>query len=139
MSKFYAELDGIDRVMSKLNKLNNIQQDSTKIVNSLNAQATNAMKYNTAAAGFPNSSQSCTFDMDGGFGEVGYKGKGNFNNWKELWYQHWGYMQYYYGRPLHYKTVVHVGVFDEIRHLTIQDIKPVLERRVQQYIRDIIK
>lgn len=136
MSNFYAELEGIDKVLSKLAKLQNIDKNSPELIQSINREAMESMSRNTSSQGFPKSSQSCGFKMDGKFGEVGYFTK--FDDWKELWFQNFGYMQYYYGKPLHYKTVVHVGVFDEIRHLTINDIKPVLERRVQQYLHNII-
>ena len=84
MSNFYAELEGIDKVLSKLAKLQNIDRNSPELIQSINREAMESMARNTSSQGFPKSSQSCGFKMSGKFGEVGYFTK--FNDWKELWF-----------------------------------------------------
>ncbi len=134
-NSFYCELNGLDSALKKISKIQNM--DGSKPLQEIAEEASQSLKANTASAGFVKSSQSCkVVAKKGKYLDVGYSS--DFNAWKELWYQHWGYAQWAWGRPTGYKTTVHVGVFDEIRHMTIQEVKPVLERRVQQYLRQII-
>lgn len=134
MSSFYCELEGLDRVMNKLNKIQNM--DTSTVLNTIADESTKTLRSNTSSGGFPKSSQSCKVVNKGNkYMEIGYKG--SFDNWKELYFHNFGYMQYYYGRPLGYKTVVHVGCWDNIKHMTIEQVRPVLERRVREYLKTL--
>ena len=137
-SGWYAEIEGLQDLISKLSRLENLKVDD--VLEATAEEGTRSLQANTASAGFPKSSQSVDIHKNqyGGKGvSIGYEG--NFDAWKELYFHHYGYQLYYFGHKTNKHITCHVGVFDEIKHLTIQEIQPVLEKRLKQRIHEILR
>lgn len=139
-SGWYAEIEGLQDLITKLTKLE--QLNVQDVLDTTAEEGTKILQANTASAGFPKSSQSVDiheskYTKSGKSVSIGYKG--DFDNWKELYYHHHGYQLYYFGHKTNKHITCHVGVFDEIRHLTVQQIQPVLEKRVKQRIHEILR
>ena len=137
-SGWYADIEGLQDLISKLTRLENLKVDD--VLETVAEEGTQVLQANTASAGFPKSSQSADIHKKqyGGKGvAIGYEG--DFDSWKELYFHHLGYQLYYFGHKTNKHITCHVGVFDEIRHLTIQELQPVLEKRLKQRIHEILR
>lgn len=141
MSNFYCKVEGLDEVMRKLEKLQDL--DAQQVINDIANEGKNVVQTNTASAGFPESSQETgIYNKGKNTVEVGFSD--NFEVWKPLWYNNFGFRIHYQGRDgkTHFngKTyTLHVGVFDEIRAISIQKLAPILKARMKRYIDSQIK
>lgn len=137
-SGWYAEIEGLQDLITKLSRLENLKVDD--VLETVAEEGTRSLQANTASAGFPKSSQSVDIHKKqyGGKGvSIGYEG--DFNSWRELYFHNFGYDLYYFGKKTGKHITCHVGVWDEIKHLTIQEIQPVLEKRIKQRIHEILR
>lgn len=135
---WYAEIEGLQDLITKLSRLENLKVDD--VLETVAEEGTRSLQVNTASAGFAKSSQSVDIHKNqyGGKGvSIGYEG--DFDNWKELYFHTYGYQLYYFGHKTNKHITCHVGVWDEIKHLTIQEIQPILEKRVKQRIHEILR
>lgn len=141
MSNFYCKVEGLDEIMRKLEKLQDL--DASQVLQDIAKEGKNVVQAETASAGFPQSSQE-TGIYNKGKNSIDVGFSNNFEVWKPLWFHHWSYRIHYQGRDgkTHYtgKTyTLHVGVFDEIRSISIQKLAPVLKARMKRYIDSQIK
>ena len=137
-SGWYADIEGLQDLISKLTRLENLKVDD--VLETVAEEGTQVLQANTASAGFPKSSQSADIHKKqyGGKGvAIGYEG--DFDSWKELYFHHHGYQLYYFGHKTNKHITCHVVVFDEIIHMTIQELQPVLEKRLKQRIHEILR
>lgn len=141
MSNFYCKVEGLDEVMRKLEKLQDL--DASTVLNDIANEGKNVVQTNTANAGFPESSAE-TGIYHKGKNTVSVGFSGNFEGYKPLWFNNFGFRIHYQGRDgkTHYtgkNYVLHVGCWDEIRSISIQQLAPVLKTRMQRYIDSQIK
>ena len=137
-SGWYAEIEGLQDLISKLSRLEHMKVDD--VLETVAEEGTRSLQANTASAGFVKSSQSVDIHKNqfGGKGvSIGYEG--DFDAWKELYYHNFGYDLVYMGKKTHKHITCHVGVWNDIKHLTIQEIQPILEKRIKQRIHEILR
>lgn len=141
MSNFYCKVEGLDEVLRKLEKLQDL--DAQQVINDIAKEGKNVVQAETAAKGFPESStETGIYHKGKNSVDVGFSG--NFEGYKPLWYHNFGYRIHYQGRDgkTHFngKTyVLHVGCWDEIRSVSIEKLAPVLKARMKRYIDSQIK
>lgn len=141
MSNFYCKVEGLDEVLRKLEKLQDL--DASQVLQDIANEGKNVVQTETAAKGFPESStETGIYHKGKNTVEVGFSD--NFEVWKPLWFHHWSYRIHYQGRDgkTHFngKTyVLHVGCWDEIRSVSIEKLAPVLKARMKRYIDSQIK
>lgn len=141
MSNFYCKVEGLDEVMRKLEKLQDL--DASQVLQDIANEGKNVVQAETANAGFPESSQE-TGIYNKGKNSVDVGFSGNFEGYKPLWYHHFGYRIHYQGRDgkTHFngKTyTLKVGCWDEIRSISIEKLAPKLKQRMKRYIDSQIK
>lgn len=143
MSNFYCKVEGLDEVMQKLLKLQDL--DARAVLRDIAEEGRKVVQAETAKAGFPESSQETGIyharksknSIAVGFSE-------NFEGYKPLWFHNFGYRIHYKGRDgkTHFngKTyTLHVGCWDEIRSISIEQLAPVLKARVKRYLDSQLK
>ena len=141
MSNFYCKVEGLDEVLKKLEKLQDL--DAQQVINDIAREGQTVVQANTASAGFPESSQE-TGIYHKGKNTVSVGFSGNFEGYKPLWFHNFGYRIHYKGRDgkTHFngKTyTLHVGCWDEIRSISIEKLAPILKRRMQKYLEQQLK
>ena len=141
MSNFYCKVEGLDEVMRKLEKL--LDLDASQVLQDIAKEGQAVVKSETAAAGFPESSKE-TGIYNKGKNSIDVGFSGNWENYRALWVHNFGYRIHYQGRDgkTHFTGrtyTLHVGVFDEIRSISIQKLAPVLKARMKRYIDSQIK
>lgn len=134
-----AEIKGLDALIRKLSNLQNLE--TSNILETLEEPAKDIIQEGIAAAGFEKSSQYVTGTRKNKNSiSVGLTSEsGTFNQWKEAYFHHYGYNLVAWGKRTNKHIVVHVGYFDEVRHMAIEEIGPFLEIRVQQEINKILR
>lgn len=142
MSSWYAEMKGLNSVLRKLQQLENI--NTSEILDMVKDETQKMVKQGIASNGFQKSSNYVTVTKEGGGKstniKVGLQGEsGSFDNWKEAYYHHYGYNLVAWGNKTNKRITVHVGYFDNVRSMTINQVKPILVRRAQERIRNIIR
>ena len=142
MSSWYAEMKGLNSVLRKLQQLENI--NTSEILDMVKDETQKMVKQGIASNGFQKSSNYVTVTKEGGGKstniKVGLQGEsGSFDNWKEAYYNHYGYNLVAWGHKTNKRITVHVGYFDNVRSMTISQVKPILVRRAQERIRNIIR
>lgn len=141
MANWYCQLEGLDEVIRKLEKLQDL--DASQVINDIANEGKNIVQTETASAGFPQSStETGIYHKGKNRVEVGFSD--NFEVWKPLWFHHWSYRIHYQGRDgkTHYtgkNYVLHAGCWDNIRSISIQQLAPVLKARMKRYIDSQIK
>ena len=141
MSNFYCKVEGLDEVLKKLEKLQDL--DAQQVLEDIAKEGKNVVQANTASAGFPESSQE-TGIYHKGKNTVSVGFSGNFEGYKPLWYHHFGYRIHYRGwdGKTHFngKTyTLHVGCWDNIRSISIETLTPILKSRMKRYIDSQLK
>ena len=141
MSNFYCKVEGLDEVMKKLDKLKDL--NASQVIQEIAEEGKNIVQAETANAGFPESSQE-TGIYHKGKNTVSVGFSGNFEGYKPLWFHNFGYRIHYQGRDgkTHFngKTyTLHVGCWDNIRSISIQQLAPVLKARMKRYIDSTLK
>lgn len=141
MANWYCKVEGLDEVMRKLEKLQDL--DAQQVLGEIANEGKNVVQAETASKGFPESSQE-TGIYHKGKNTVSVGFSGNFEGYKPLWFNHWGYRIHYQGRDgkTHYtgkNYVLHVGCWDEIRSISIEKLAPILKAKMKRYIDSQIK
>ena len=141
MSNFYCKVEGLDEVMRKLEKLQDL--DASQVLQDIAQEGKNVVQAETAAQGFPESSAETGIYHNGKNSvDVGFSG--NFEGYKPLWYHNFGYRIHYTSRDgkLRFtgKTyTLHVGCWNEIRSISIEKLAPLLKAKMKRYIDSQIK
>lgn len=136
MANWYCEIDGLEEVMQKIQKLQDL--DAQQVLQDIAEEGKNVVQAETASAGFPQSSQETgIYNPTKNRIEVGFSD--NFEAWKPLWYHHWSYRIHYKGRDgkTHFvgrNYVLHAGCWDNIRSIAIQQLAPILKSKMKRYI-----
>lgn len=141
MSNFYCKVEGLDEVLKKLEKLQDL--DAQQVLEDIAREGQSVVRSETASAGFPESSQE-TGIYHKGKNTVSVGFSGNFEGYKPLWYHHFGYRIHYRGwdGKTHFtgKTyTLKVGCWDEIRSISIEQLAPILKARMKRYIDSQLK
>lgn len=130
------EIQGLDRLMNKLNKLDNIK--AKVAVNSVAKEVEGAIKEGASWSDKENCIKICD-ERDYGksyFVDVGLKGSlVNWEDGKILWFHNWGYFQFYYGHPTGKFTNMHMMWFNNsvssIEGPTIEKLKNELRKQIK--------
>lgn len=131
------DVKGIDRLMNKLNKLDNIK--GINAVESVVPTIELALK--AGASWAPNSVQyirKCEIREypRAYFVDIGLRNdEVDFDLWKHLWFHNWGYNQYYYGHKTGKYTIVHSMWFNN----ALNNIGDVAINKIKSELRVEIK
>lgn len=141
MSNFYCKVEGLDEVLKKLEKLQDL--DASQVIQDIAEEGKNVVQSETSSKGFPESSQE-TGIYHKGKNTVSVGFSGNWENYRALWVHNFGYRIHYQGRDgkTHYNGknyTLHVGCWDEIRSVSIEKLAPILKARMKRYIDSQIK
>lgn len=141
MASWYCKVEGLDEVMRKLEKLQDL--NTSQVLQEVAQEGKTVVQTETASAGFPQSSQETgIYNKGKNTIDVGFSG--NFEGYKPLWVHNFGYRIHYQGfdGKTHYtgkSYVLHVGCWNEIRSISIEKLAPVLKARMKRYIDQQIK
>lgn len=139
-SGWYAEIEGLDEVMQKIQKLQDM--DAQQVLQDIAEEGKRVVQAETANAGFPESSKETgIYNPSKNRIDVGFSG--NFDGYRALWFSHWGYRihwtrgnrTYFNGKTYTLK----IGCWDNIRSISIQQLAPVLKARMQRYLDSQLK
>lgn len=133
------DIQGLDRLMTKLNKLDNIK--GKLAVNSVATEVERAIKEGASWSNRESCIQICD-ERDYGksyFVDIGLKGSlVNWEDGKILWFHNWGYFQHYYGHPTGKFTSMHIMWFNNavssIEGPTIEKLKSELRMQIKACI-----
>lgn len=133
---WYAEIKGLNEVIGKLSRLE--QENFDSVLDEIKEETERVVKQGVAENGFPVASQYVDVKKSKGKLDVGLHSS-NFENWKHVWFQNFGYHQFYYGHDTGKKTVVHVGFFNNVKAMAASQVKPVLEQRIKRRVDNIMR
>lgn len=136
------EVSGINRILKKLNNLQNIniKDDVVKIANDMRDSIRDK------AAEFSKKGYKCIATCEprcyrnNCFVDVGLKNdKAQWNEWKELYFQNFGYRQFYYGKDLGYITTKHVLWFDNAVNQAAKEIQNQLKKKLKEKVKNALE
>lgn len=134
-----VEIKGLDALVNKLNRLSNIKgKQAVEMVASevLTTIRGSANTFSNEAYQHIGMCDKRAYESGSYFVEIGLKNDyAPFDSWKNLWFQNWGYHQYYYGHPTGKFTSIHVGWFNNavnsIEDQAIQKMKSQLRKEIK--------
>ena len=136
-------IKGINTLVNKLNKLDNIKakqaiENVAKTVEeSIKKEASTFSSEGVKHVGtgelreYPNG--SCYIDI--GFDNI----KAPWDEWKHLYYHHYGYSQFFYGKPLNKMTTMHQFWFTNAVDNMSQDVLKSLKEDLKKEINNALK
>ena len=117
-------LRGVHTLTNKLNKLSNVKAKKFSKNGYQSIRETDTREY-------PNGSY---------FVEVGLKNdNADWENWKHLYFHHYGYEQFLYGEPLNKMTTMHQFWFTNAVDNMSQDVLKDLKEDLKKEINDALK
>lgn len=131
------DIQGVARLITKLNKLDNLK--AKEAVERVADEVENLI---VAGASWAPKASSCIMKLDvrdygkSYYRDIGLRGSAApFEDWKELWFHNWGYWQYYYGHETGKFTNMHAMWFNN----SLANMEKDIIKKIQNDLRKEIK